>query len=72
MKNIALITGGESSEWKIALEGAELVEKSLDPSKYNVYKIVLHNGHWRYTDDEGNVSELDRNDFTLTVKGVKI
>lgn len=72
MKNIALITGGESSEWKIALEGAELVEKSLDPSKYNVYKIVLHDGHWRYTDDEGNVSELDRNDFTLTVKGVKI
>ena len=72
MRNIALITGGESSEWKIALEGAELVEKSLDPSKYNVYKIVLHDGHWRYTDDEGNVSELDRNDFTLTVKGVKI
>lgn len=65
MKNIALITGGESSEWKIALKGAELVEKSLDPSKYNVYKIVLHDGHWRYTDDEGNVSELDRNDFTL-------
>lgn len=72
MKNIALITGGESSEWKIALEGAELVEKSLDRSKYNVYKIVLHDGRWRYTDDEGNVSELDRNDFTLTVKGVKI
>lgn len=72
MKNIALITGGESSEWKIALEGAELVEKSLDPSKYNIYKIVLHDGHWRYTDDEGNVSELDRNDFTLTIKGVKI
>jgi len=72
MKNIALITGGESSEWKIALEGAELVEKSLDRSKYNVYKIVLHDGRWYYTDDEGKVSELDRNDFTLDVKGVKI
>lgn len=72
MKNIALITGGESSEWKIALEGAELVEKSLDRWKYNVYKIVLHDGRWYYTDDEGKVSELDRNDFTLDVKGVKI
>ena len=72
MKNIVLITGGESSEWKIALEGAELVEKSLDRSKYNVYKIVLHDGRWCYTDDEGKVSELDRNDFTLDVKGVKI
>lgn len=72
MKNIVLITGGESSEWKIALEGAELVEKSLDRSKYNVYKIVLHDGRWCYTDDEGKVSELDRNDFTLNVKGVKI
>lgn len=72
MKNIVLITGGESSEWKIALEGAKLVEKSLDRSKYNVYKIVLHDGRWCYTDDEGKVSELDRNDFTLNVKGVKI
>ena len=68
MKNIALIAGGESSEWQIALEGASL----LDRTKYNVYKIILHDGRWNYMDEDGVVSELDRNDFTIEVKGEKI
>ena len=68
MKNIALIAGGESSEWQIALEGASLVEQNLDRTKYNVYKIILHDGRWNYMDEDGVVSELDRNDFTIEVK----
>lgn len=43
-KKIALIAGGDSSEWKIALEGAALIEQVLDTDKYDVYKIVLHDG----------------------------
>ena len=35
MKNIALIAGGESSEWQIAPEGASLVKKNLARPKYN-------------------------------------
>ena len=72
MKNIALIAGGESSEWQIALEGASLVEQNLDRTKDNVYKIILHDGRWNYMDEDGVVSELDRNDFTIEVKGEKI
>lgn len=72
MKNIALIAGGESSEWQIALEGASLVEQNLDRTKYNVYKIILHDGRWNYMDEDGVVSELDRNDFTIEIKGEKI
>ena len=48
-KKIALIAGGDSSEWKIALEGAALIEQVLDTDKYDVYKIVLHDGRWTYT-----------------------
>lgn len=72
MKNIALIAGGESSEWQIALEGASLVRQNLDRTKYNVYKIILHDGRWNYMDEDGVVSELDRNDFTIEIKGEKI
>ena len=67
MKNIALIAGGDSSEWKIALEGAAQVEQSLDRTRYNVYKIIMHDGHWVYTASDGRTVELDRNDFTLEV-----
>lgn len=64
VRNIALLTGGDSSEWQIALQGAENIGNALDRSRYSPYTIVLRNGHWTYTAPDGTKSELDRNDFT--------
>lgn len=72
VRNIALMTGGDSSEWQIALQGAENIGNALDRSRYSLYTIVLRNGHWTYTAPDGTKSELDRNDFTLPVAGRKI
>ncbi|WP_423056246.1 D-alanine--D-alanine ligase [Alistipes indistinctus] len=72
VRNIALLTGGDSSEWQIALQGAENIGNALDRSRYTPYTIVLRNGHWTYTAPDGTKSELDRNDFTLPVTGRKI
>lgn len=72
VRNIALMTGGDSSEWQIALQGAENIGNALDRSRYSPYTIVLRNGHWTYTAPDGTKSELDRNDFTLPVAGRKI
>ena len=72
VRNIALRTGGDSSEWQIALQGAENIGNALDRSRYTPYTIVLRNGHWTYTAPDGTKSELDRNDFTLPVAGRKI
>ena len=62
VRNIALLTGGDSSEWQIALQGAENIGNALDRSRYTPYTIVLRNGHWTYTAP----------DFTLPVAGRKI
>lgn len=72
VRNIALLTGGDSSEWQIALQGAENIGNALDRSRYTPYTIVLRNGDWTYTAPDGTKSELDRNDFTLPVAGRKI
>ena len=72
VRNIALLTGGDSSEWQIALQGAENIGNALDRSRYTPYTIVLRNGHWTYTAPDGTKSGLDRNDFTLPVAGRKI
>ena len=72
VRNIALLTGGDSSEWQIALQGAENIGNALDRSRYSPYTIVLRNGHWTYTAPDGTKSELDRNDFTLPVADRKI
>ena len=52
VRNIALLTGGDSSEWQIALQGAENIGNALDRSRYTPYTIVLRNGHWTYTAPE--------------------
>ncbi len=70
--NIALLTGGDSPEWQIALKGADTVEAALDTARYTIYRILVRDGHWRYTAPDGTVAEVDRNDFSLTVGGVKI
>ena len=72
VRNIALLTGGDSSEWQIALQGAENIGNALDRSRYSPYTIVLRNGHWTYTAPDRTKSELDRNDFTLPVADRKI
>ena len=70
--NIALMTGGDSSEWQIALKGAQTVQQALDPARYNVYRIMVRGTRWWYTAPDGTEYDLDRNDFTLTVQGEKI
>jgi D-alanine-D-alanine ligase len=47
MKNIAIITGGDSKEYSISLKSAETVYKHLDRTKYNPFIIEIKNNNWR-------------------------
>ena len=71
-KNIAIMAGGDSSEWQISLGSASQIEKIIDRSKYNAYKVTLRNGRWYHTSEDGSEWDVDRNDFSLTVKNEKI
>lgn len=70
--NIALLAGGNSSERNVSLNSAAQVEQALDPSKYNIYKIDLHGRDWSYTAPDGTRTQVDKNDFSLTLDGHKI
>ena len=39
-KNIAVIFGGESSEYEISLISSSFVIENIDREKYNVYTII--------------------------------
>ncbi len=69
--NIALLAGGNSSEREIALNSAAQIAAALDAEKYNALLIDLHHRDWSYTAPDGTVWQLDKNDFSLTVHGVK-
>ena len=67
---IALLAGGDSSEREIALNSAHQISESLDREKYDIKVIDLHHRSWAYTEN-GKRYEMDKNDFSLTVEGVR-
>nr|WP_295867095.1 D-alanine--D-alanine ligase [uncultured Chitinophaga sp.] len=71
-KNIALVAGGYSGEYVISVQSAETIQKNLDSSKYEVYKIIVTREGWRHTAADGAVYEIDKNDFSLTIGGNKV
>lgn len=69
-KNIAILAGGDSSEYVISIQSAEQLEGIIDREKYNVYKIHVKGIVWNLSSDETNF--VDRNDFSITINNEKI
>ena len=49
-KKIALIYGGDSSEWGISVLSGKFVASCLDPKRYAVTELLLRNGQWNVCD----------------------
>ncbi|MES2545744.1 MAG: D-alanine--D-alanine ligase [Bacteroidota bacterium] len=72
MKNIAIIMGGFSSEYKISLTSGNVVYQFLDKTKYKGFRIHIFKEKWVYVDDNHAEFPIDKNDFSVTVNGTKI
>src|SRR6266516_3005072 len=70
-KNIALVTGGFSSEAVISYKSAVTIDNNLDREKFNVYKIDIRSDGWFY-DWDGKKLGIDKNDFSLGLDKEKI
>ena len=71
-KKIALITGGYSGEAVISYKSASSIEKNIDDTKWDCYKIDINPQGWNYLSPDGNKFPIDKNDFSVTVGGTKI
>jgi D-alanine-D-alanine ligase len=72
MKKVAIIMGGYSSEYQISLKSGNVVYQFLDQSKYIGYRIHIFKEKWVYVDANDQEFPIDKNDFSVTVKGEKI
>ncbi|HLF52711.1 D-alanine--D-alanine ligase [Flavobacterium sp.] len=72
MKNIAIIMGGFSSEYKISLISGKVVNQYLDKTKYKGFPIHIFKEKWVYVDELAVEHPIDKNDFSVTVDGKKI
>lgn len=72
MKNIAILMGGFSSEYKISLISGNVVYEHLDPTKFIGFRIHISKEKWVYVDVNDTEFPIDKNDFSTTVHGNKI
>lgn len=71
MKTIAIIAGGNSSEFEISVKSATEVCKILTP-RYFVYIIMVRGTNWYWEDQNGRYHNIDKNDFCLVADGSRI
>ncbi len=64
MKTIAIIAGGNSSEFNISVKSARAVERALK-NRYETYLVMIRGLDWYWEDPSGKAHGIDRNTFTL-------
>jgi D-alanine-D-alanine ligase len=72
MKNIAIVAGGDSSEYEVSLRSAEGISGFIDKNHYNLYIVILRNGDWKVKLPDGTTPDIDKNDFSFRSGGQKI
>ena len=70
--NIAVTGGGNSGEYDISVKSSQRVASLLNPDKYNVFLILIRGKEWTYTDAEGQVHQVNLNNFSLSLNYRKI
>ena len=71
MKNIAVIAGGNSSEYGVSLQSGNNIYNEVDETRYNKYLVILKGRDWHVK--IGDVTyPVDKNDFSFTKDGERI
>ncbi|MDR3260996.1 MAG: D-alanine--D-alanine ligase [Tannerella sp.] len=68
-KNVAVVAGGYSSEYEVSRRSAETVFASVDPERYNVYRVMIDKDVWTAVFPDGNTASVDKNDFSFLHNG---
>lgn len=66
-KNVAVVMGGYSDEYKVSLKSGQLIYDSLNRDLYNVYKVVILQDEWYFLDDRGEKAPVNKADFTVNL-----
>ena len=66
-KNVAVVMGGFSDEYKVSLKSGQLIYDSLDRDLYNVYKVVVLKEEWYFLNENDEKIPINKGDFSVTL-----
>ena len=67
-RTIAIVCGGDSSEYDVSLRSAEGLYSFFDKDRYNLYIVVGKGTDWRVELSTGETVKIDMNDFSFKAK----
>lgn len=74
--NVALICGGNSSEWEISVLSGKHIAENIDKTRFNLYEILLRGSSWSLCSTDSTeafpICEIDKTDFSCMVNGAKV
>jgi len=71
MRTIAIVAGGNSSEYPVSVRSAQGVATALK-GKYETYIITIKGTDWSWEDAKGRLFRIDKNDFSLVLDDKRI
>lgn len=68
-RTIAIVCGGDSSEYEVSLRSAQGLYSFFDRERYNVYIVTMKGVDWSVCLRDGTTAPVDRNDFSFIENG---
>ncbi len=66
-KNVAVVMGGYSDEYKVSLKSGQLIFDSLDRELYDVYKVIILKDEWYFLDENNKKRFINKADFSVHI-----
>ena len=71
-RTIAIVGGGDTSEFHVSLRSAQGVYSFIDKEKYSLYIVEMQGLRWEVQLEDGTKAPIDRNDFSFMSGNEKI
>jgi len=70
-KNIAIVAGGDSSEYVVSVRSGANVLKAINQELFTPWLVRIKGEEWIVLDGDNQLSVIDKSDFSFTIEGQK-
>lgn len=71
-RTIAIVCGGDTSEYQVSLRSAQGIYSFIDKERYTLYVVVMRGQEWYVQLEDETHIPVDRNDFSFMLQGEKV
>lgn len=70
--NIAVVAGGDSSEFQVSVKSGINVFNAIDTELFTPWLVHIKGADWHVIENERVVADVDKSDFGFTINGIRI